>query len=283
MLNRAKYAVQWIYAGITSVQMHIDLLCNCCNFIKGVIEPHKGQRIGDCFQTMWVLCFPNSPAIVPPTFHSTISSYFPLSCVIFPNKYFRKPMFSNKTQDSAEKAEKISGCTGWAAAREPQNGFHSLDFARPSSPPTIHCHWSWHMVDEKSPAFQIHTLEAWGPAGAPARLPQFDWFVSRWLAVRPNRRPVKIPTAVVFISTAGHCPPIHFQPPGTISNSLPRAPTPLFVEIANNRAPRNRGTWDKSGCCGEVLWRNFVKYFTGRRLQRLRKKVNDSKQGFHQR
>ena len=62
--------------------------------------------------------FPNNVSIVfskllflhqHPTIHHISSSYSPppnLSLVILLDKYFRKPMFSNKTQDSAEKAEK---------------------------------------------------------------------------------------------------------------------------------------------------------------------------------
>ena len=90
MLNWAMCAVQWIYAGITFVQGSWSNAYWFVLLIKGVIEPHKGQRIGDCFQTMWVLCFPNSAAIVPPTFHSTIYILFlfsPLLC------YFSQQIF----------------------------------------------------------------------------------------------------------------------------------------------------------------------------------------------
>ena len=246
--------MQELHLSKVADQMLIDLLCN---LIKGVIEPHKGQRIGDCFQTMWVLCFPNSAAIVPPTFHSTIYPLpiFPSLVLFFSTNISESQCFQTKHRTRRRKLKKSPVALGGRRVSR------KMDFTLstlPDHPPQEFTVTEVAIVDEEnqSPAFQFHTLEAWGPPGAPARLPQFDWFVSRWLAVRPNRHPVKIPAAVVFHrlpATALPSPTHHRLSASWNHFQLSSESALLFVEIANNQAPRNRGTWDKW-----MLWWSMV-------------------------
>ena len=241
----------------------------------------KGQRIVDCSQTMSVLCSPTNS-----TYSHCSANYpiYPLSLIVtspllfFPANLSESQCFQTKHKSRRRKLKKLRW--HWCWVRGPAN----------LTPPTLsilphlehHCHPLWQV----EPAFQIHTLEAWGPAGAPARLPQFDWFVSRWLAVRPNPRHVTFSKWVVFRGlgdTASPCPPLAFSPEKLSASwnhfQLSSRRNIPFVEFANKRTlvelVKAGTTWE--------LWCNFDKKFAGRLQRQLRKKANDSKHGFHQR
>ena len=170
----------------------------------------KDQRIMDCFWTMWVLSFPNLSAIVPPNIQSTIpSSYFQACSIPFQQIFPKADVFKQNTRLGGESWKDLRlPCQARKRAAKWISLSHNFADTLTSKIPS---HSGWQSLAEKN--LQIHTLEAWGPAGAPARLPQFDWFVSRWLAVRPNRRPVKIPTTVVFhgLAATAPIPPRHTE------------------------------------------------------------------------
>ena len=164
----------------------------------------KDQRIMDCFWTMWVLSFPNLSAIVPPNIQSTIpSSYFQACSLPFQQIFPKADVFKQNTRLGGESWKDLRlPCQARKRAAKWISLSHNFADTLTSKIPS---HSGWQSLAEKN--LQIHTLEAWGPAGAPARLPQFDWFVSRWLAVRPNPRHVAFSKWVVFRGLGDTAPP----------------------------------------------------------------------------
>ena len=229
-----------------------DSWSNAYWFLRQFSFRCRWQRIGDCFRTMWVLSFPNycPTKLVPPTSNNISSTYFPshLSSCYSSRQIFPKANVLKPNRRLGGESWKISD--GRVSRK--------MDFTRSQLCPTV-LPWEFTVTkvddiveegERRNPAFEILTLEAWGPPGAPARLPQFDWFVSRWLAVRPNRRPVKIPAAVVFqgrAATAPIPPSPHWKAFG-LHEPLPTLfrERPLFPEIANN------GTFVKPVKMGQV-------------------------------
>ena len=229
----------------------------------------------DCFWTMWVLSFPNLSAIVPPNIQSTIpSSYFQACSIPFQQIFRKADVFKQNTRLGGESWKDLRlPCQARKRAAKWISLSHN--FARHSHLEnslslrlTISC---W----EESSDSHLGGLRPCGRPGPTAAV----WLICVKMArSAPKPMPRKNPDGSRLPRAGGQLPP---SPLGTLKpfSLLEPLPTPF-----QERLPRSQKLWTIE------LQRNQNEHSRGSGATLLntlrvvfRKKVTDSKHGFHQR
>ena len=121
--------------------------------------------------------FPNNVSIVfskllfnqqQSTIHSVSFLVSPLTSLLlfFPTNISESQCFQTKHKTRRRKLKNLR----LQRAREPQNGFHSPNFDRPSSP-RIHCHSSWRCRRGESDKTRLLRFTLWRPEAPRAPRP----------------------------------------------------------------------------------------------------------------